>query len=230
MEKILIIEDDNLIAELERDYLEANNFEVEIENNGKSGLIKAKNHKYDAILLDIMLPEINGFEIAREIRKSSLVPILMITAKKEEIDMVRGFGIGVDDYILKPFSPSELVARVKAHLSIHQKLTSRTCITDLKVFIFDNLKVIPDSYQVYKDDNEIILTNKEFELLLFLINNKNIVLSKDVLFDKIWGVDSFGDTATVAVHINRLRDKIEDDSSNPKFIQTVWGAGYKFKA
>lgn len=229
MKKILIVEDDKMIAELERDYLEANNFLVEIENDGAKGLEQALNNDYDALLLDIMLPQVNGFEIARQIRINSLVPIIMVTAKKEEIDMVRGFGLGIDDYVTKPFSPSELVARVKAHLNMHEKLGNDKK-SNLDKLVFNELIIYPQTYQVFKNNKEIILPNKEFELLLFLVQNKNIVFSKEKLFDRIWGLDSLGDTATVAVHINRIREKIEDDSTNPKYIQTVWGAGYKFKA
>lgn len=178
MRRILIIEDDNLIAELERDYLEASDFFVNIENDGKKGLDTLINGNYDALILDIMLPSLNGFEIAREIRKTSLIPIIMVTAKREEIDMVRGFGIGIDDYVLKPFSPSELVARVKTHLNIHEQLNNSKNDKTIEKLIFDELIIIPQSYQVFKNGKEIILTNKEFELLLYLAKNKNIVCSK----------------------------------------------------
>ncbi|MDY4544984.1 MAG: response regulator transcription factor [Bacilli bacterium] len=229
MRRILIIEDDNLIAELERDYLEASDFFVNIENDGKKGLDTLINGNYDALILDIMLPSLNGFEIAREIRKTSLIPIIMVTAKREEIDMVRGFGIGIDDYVLKPFSPSELVARVKTHLNIHEQLNNSKNDKTIEKLIFDELIIIPQSYQVFKNGKEIILTNKEFELLLYLAKNKNIVCSKEKLFDQLWGLDAYGELATIPVHINRIREKIEDNPNNPKYIQTVWGAGYKFK-
>ncbi len=227
MRSILIIEDDILIAELERDYLEASNYKADITTNGKEGLEKALTNKYDLILLDLMLPSKNGFEICKEIRKVSNVPIIMVTAKKEDIDIIRGFGLGSDDYVIKPFSPAQLIARVRAHIDRHEKLTNNFLRKREIIEIYD-LKIDTSSHRVFIRNKEIILANKEFELLCFLASNPNIVFSKENLFDKIWGEDIVGDLNTVAVHINRLREKIEDDSSSPIYIETVWGAGYRF--
>lgn len=230
MKHILIIEDDKAIAELERDYLEIGGFDTEIAMDGEGGLKLVENNEYDLILLDLMLPNIDGFELCREIRKKRDIPILMVTAKKESIDKIRGLGLGADDYIVKPFDPAELVARVNAHLSRYDRLTSIERSTSQREIVIDKLRILPDAWRVYLDDEEIKLTNKEFELLLFLASNPNIVFTKERLFDRIWGMDAMGDVATVIVHINRLREKIEIDSSNPNYIETVWGAGYRFKA
>lgn len=231
MRKILIIEDDELIAQLERDYLEINGFETEIAVNGDEGLELALNKEFDLILLDLMLPSKDGFQICREIRKTKEIPIIMVTAKKESIDKIRGLGLGADDYIVKPFDPSELVARVNAHLSRYDRLTTvdKKDDSELGVINFGRVKILTQAWRVYVDDKEVKFANKEFELLLFLATNPNIVFSKPTLLDRIWGLDCFGDVATVTVHINRIREKIEEDSSNPKFIETVWGAGYRFK-
>ena len=231
MRKILIIEDDELIAELERDYLEINGFETEIAMTGDKGLELALNKEFDLILLDLMLPSKDGFQICREIRNSKEIPIIMVTAKKESIDKIRGLGLGADDYIVKPFDPSELVARVNAHLSRYDRLTTveKKEDTELGVINFGRLKILTQAWRVYVDEKEVKFANKEFELLLFLATNPNIVFSKTTLLDRIWGLDCFGDVATVTVHINRIREKIEVDCSNPKFIETVWGAGYRFK-
>lgn len=231
MRRILIIEDDKLIAELERDYLEISGFETEIAMNGEEGLNLALNKEFDLILLDVMLPNKDGFEICREIRNSKEIPILMVTAKKESIDKIRGLGLGADDYIVKPFDPSELVARVNAHISRYDRLISseKKRESELGIIKFGRLKILTNAWRVYVDDKEVKFANKEFELLLFLATNPNIVFSKTTLLDRIWGLDSYADVATVTVHINRIREKIEEDSSNPKFIETVWGAGYRFK-
>lgn len=229
MEKILIVEDDELIAELERDYLEANGFETEISFDGIDGEKKAKNGNYDALLLDVMLPGKTGFDVCRELRKSLHLPIIMVTAKKEDIDKIRGLGLGADDYLVKPFSPAELVARVKSHIHIHSLLLDSKEEPAEAEIRYGELSIFPKSRRVYLNKKEIILVNKEFELLLFLAENPNIVFSKDHLFDRIWGMDSMGDTATVTVHINRLRDKLRKKSSKRQFVETVWGAGYRFK-
>ena len=231
MKRILIIEDDKSIAELERDYLEINHFETAISMDGKSGLSMALSEDFDLILLDLMLPGIDGFEICRTIRSQKDIPILMVTAKKEDIDKIRGLGLGADDYIVKPFSPGELVARVNAHLSRYDRLTKKGESSELHSaeLVIGNLRILPEAWRVYVRSKEVKLTNKEFELLLFLATNPNMVFTKDKLFDRIWGMDSLGDTATVTVHINRIREKIEEDSANPRYIETVWGAGYRFK-
>ena len=231
MKRVLIIEDDKSIAELERDYLEISNLESVIAMDGKTGLDTALAEDFDLVLLDLMLPGMDGFEVCRKIRSNKDIPILMVTAKKEDIDKIRGLGIGADDYIVKPFSPSELVARVNSHLSRYDRLTKKDQDAELHAaeMMIGNLRILPEAWRVYIGDKEVKLTNKEFELLLFLATNPNMVFTKDRLFDRIWGLDSLGDTATVTVHINRIREKIEEDSSNPRYIETVWGAGYRFK-
>ncbi len=230
MEKILIVEDDELIAELERDYLEANGFETDMAFDGSEGERKAKTGSYDAILLDVMLPGKTGFDICRELRRSLRLPILMVTAKKEDIDKIRGLGLGADDYLVKPFSPAELVARVKSHIHIHRLLTeSKEVKPEEEAITYQNLTILPKSRMVYLDKKEVVLVNKEFEILLFMAENPNIVFSKDTLFDRIWGMDSMGDAATVTVHINRLRDKLGKGASQRQYIETVWGAGYRFR-
>ena len=228
MSKILIVEDDDLIADLERDYLEANGFEVTVVYDGIEGEKEALSGQYDTLLLDVMLPGKTGFDVCREVRKHSSLPIVMVTAKKEDIDKIRGLGLGADDYIVKPFSPAELVARVKSHIQIHKLLLERQETKEETGITYGKLTVYPKSRRVLISGEEVILVNKEFELLLFLADNPNIVFSKDTLFDRIWGMDAMGDTATVTVHINRLRDKLEKVDKDCQFIDTVWGAGYRF--
>ncbi len=230
MEKILIVEDDELIAELERDYLEASGYEVVLAFDGEAGLREFQKG-CDAAVLDIMLPKKNGFELCREIRKTSDIPILLVTAKKEDIDKIRGLGLGADDYVVKPFSPAELVARVKAHIGIHARLGQREQGSrQEECLAFGDLKIYPKAYRVFLKDKEIALANREFELLLFLASNPNIVFSKETLFERIWGMDALGDSATVMVHVNRIREKLKDPSDDREYIQTVWGAGYRFCA
>lgn len=229
MSRVLIIEDDELIAELERDYLKASGFEVEIALNGAEGLKRALSEPYDSLLLDLMLPGKNGFDICREIRKQSNVPVLMVTAKKEDLDKIRGLGVGADDYLVKPFSPVELVARVRSHIQIHERLLDQKKEEDAHVLVFENLSIHPQERRVYLNEDEIFLSNKEFEMLLFLAENPNIVFSKERLFDKIWGFDAVGSMATVTVHINRLREKLNDNHAIHPFIETVWGVGYRFR-
>lgn len=231
MKKILIVEDDHLIAEIERDYLEINGYEVEIALEGREGLRLAKEKDYDLLILDLMLPGISGFEICREIRKEKEVAIIMVTAKKEDIDKIRGLGLGADDYVVKPFSPAELVARVKAHISIHERLlkAAKGGDSEGEDIVYRNLRICPLSRRVYINEREIVLTNKEYELLLFLAENPNVVFSKETLFDRIWGMEAMGDSATVTVHINRLRDKMDADEKDESYIETVWGAGYRFQ-
>lgn len=228
MSKILIIEDELSIAELERDYLELNDFEVEIETNGLKGLEKALDEEYSLILLDLMLPEVDGFEICRQIREKKDIPIIMVTAKKNDIDKIRGLGLGVDDYVTKPFSPSELVARAKAHISRYERLVGSTALKN-DVIEIRGLKIDKTDRRVYVDNEEKVFTNKEFDILCFLASNPNKVFSKDELFSKIWNMDSIGDIATVTVHIKKIREKIEFDTSNPQYIETVWGVGYRFR-
>lgn len=228
MKKILIIEDDQSIAELQRDYLEAEGFQVDIEDDGEKGLSKGLTEPYDLYILDLMLPNMNGFEICRQIRKQKDVPVIFVSARKDDVDKIRSFGLGADDYLVKPFSPSELVARVKGHLTRYEQLIGKQVIRKNKIIV-GNIHIDVDNRQVLINNEEIILTSKEFDLLLFLVNNPNHVFSKNELFEKIWGIDAIGDISTVTVHIRKLREKIEMDSSNPQHIETIWGAGYRFK-
>lgn len=233
MKKILIIEDDELIADLEKDYLEVSNYEVDVVQDGEKGYKQAQATKYDLIILDVMLPNMDGFEICKQIREKSLVPIIMVTAKKTDIDKIRGLGFGADDYMVKPFSPAELVARVRSHINIHEKLIQEAVGMQEErknnLIQEKDLKIDTLSHRVFIHDKEVTLANKEYELLTFLAKNKNIVFSKESLFDKVWGFDAIGDVSTVTVHINRIREKIEEDISSPTYIETVWGAGYRFK-
>jgi DNA-binding response OmpR family regulator len=229
MKKILIIEDDSAIAAIERDYLEINNFIVEIAEDGITGMEKAKSADFQLILLDLMLPGADGFTICRHLREHLDIPILMVTAKQDDIDKIRGLGLGADDYIIKPFSPSELVARVKANIAQYERLKGGGETLTSEVLI-RNIRINTKTRRVYLKEQELELKNKEYELLLFLVKNADMVFSKEALYEKIWGYDALGDNATVAVHINRLREKIEEDPSSPQYIQTVWGAGYRLKA
>jgi DNA-binding response OmpR family regulator len=226
VKKILIVEDDPAIAELERDYLEANNFAVDIAVDGMTGLTSAVNNPYDLILLDIMLPKMDGFQVCRELRKHKEIPILMVSAKREDVDKIRGLGLGADDYVIKPFSPSELVARVKAHINRYERLSGKTAKEELLV---GALRIELQTHRVFVGNKEITLTNKEFELLVFLAENLGIVFNKETIFERVWGLEAAGDTATVMVHINRLREKIEPDPTKPVYIETVWGVGYRMK-
>ena len=228
MEKILIIEDDAAIAAIERDYLAIEHFEVEIAPDGVMGIEKALRGGFDLILLDLMLPGIDGFAVCRKLREELDIPILMVTARREDIDKIRGLGLGADDYIEKPFSPSVLVARVKAHLAQYARLKKTDQVVSVQITI-GGIIINTDTHRVYVDDREIELKNKEYELLLFLAQNADIVFNRETLYERIWGMDGLGDSATVAVHINRLRDKIEKDPGNPRYIQTVRGAGYRLK-
>lgn len=228
MRKILIVEDDLSIAELERDYLEIEGFSVEIEEDGATGLKRALHEDFHLIILDLMLPNQSGFEICREIRKVKDTPIMIVSAKKEDVDKIRGLGLGADDYMVKPFSPSELVARVKAHLSRYNRLVERK-ESEKNTLTIGHILIDKEDHRVYVHSKEVITTAKEYDLLLFFASNPNRVLSKEQLFEKIWGFDAYGDISTVTVHIRKLREKIELDSSNPQHIETIWGAGYRFK-
>lgn len=227
MQKILIIEDDMDIAELERDYLEANGFSVEIVGDGALGEKRALEADVDLILLDIMLPGMDGFQVCRKVREARNIPILLVSARQEDVDKIRGLGLGADDYIVKPFSPSELVARVKAHLQRYLQLTGKK--DGPHVLQRGALTIDRDGHRVFLDGREVPMPNKEFALLLFLAENPGVVFSKETLFERIWGETSLGDTATVSVHINRIREKIEPSTTRPIYIETVWGVGYRFK-
>lgn len=226
--KILIIEDETSIAELERDYLEISGFEVDIANNGEEGIDKVLNGEYELILLDLMLPGIDGYEICKEIRKTEETPIMMVSAKKDDIDKIRGLGMGADDYMIKPFSPSEMVARVKAHIGRYERLVGSKLPKKNMVEIRD-LKMDLNSRKAWVNDNEKNLTAKEFDILHFLAEHPNRVYSKEDIFKEIWGLESMGDISTVTVHIKNIREKIETDSSRPQFIETIWGVGYRFR-
>ena len=232
MKKILIIEDDIDIAELERDFLQIEGYDVTIATDGLEGYKLAKSEKFDLILLDLMLPNMNGYEICRGIRGEVDVPIIMVTAKGEDTDKVRGLGLGADDYISKPFSSTELIARVKANLAQYERLRSgNKGVSDKRSDELQagSISINLSTHRVYVKGVEVELKHKEYELLKFLISNPDIVFSKEHLYERIWGLDAFGDLKTVAVHINRLREKIEKDPQSPVHLQTVWGAGYRFK-
>ena len=228
MSKVLIIEDEEAIAELEKDYLELSGFDVEIENDGLSGLTKALEKDFDMYILDLMLPGVDGFEICKKIREEKNTPILMVSAKKDDIDKIRGLGLGADDYITKPFSPSELVARVKAHLARYERLIGSS-VQENEMIEIRGLKIDKTARRVYINDEEKTFTTKEFDLLTFLAENPNHVFKKEELFNRIWDMESLGDIATVTVHIKKIREKIEFNTSKPQYIETIWGVGYRFK-
>lgn len=228
MSKILIVEDEEAIADLEKDYLELSDFEVTIENNGDKGLEAVLTGNFDLVILDLMLPGIDGFEVCKRIREEKNIPIIMVSAKKDDIDKIRGLGLGADDYMTKPFSPSELVARVKAHMARYDRLVgSSQKVND--IIEIRGLKIDKTARRVYVDGEERIFTTKEFDLLTFLAENPNHVYSKEELFREIWDMDSIGDIATVTVHIKKIREKIEYDTAKPQYIETIWGIGYRFK-
>jgi DNA-binding response OmpR family regulator len=230
MRKILIVEDDLSIAELQRDYLELADFEVKICTDGVAGLNEIKQNKYDLIILDVMLPKIDGFDILRSMQDYKDIPVLMVSAKKEEIDKIKGLGLGADDYITKPFSPGELVARVKSHLKNYERLKNKFGDkAQNSTIIIRGLELRKDSRQVFINGNEVNLAQKEFELLMYLTQNPNRVFGREELFERIWGLDALGDNATVTVHIGRIREKIESNPSNPQYVETVWGAGYRLR-
>lgn len=228
MSKILIIEDEVAIADLEKDYLELSDFEVEIENSGDTGLAAALAGNFDLIILDLMLPGMDGFEVCKKIREEKNIPILMVSAKKDDIDKIRGLGLGADDYMTKPFSPSELVARVKAHMARYDRLVG-SHQKENNIVEIRGLRIDKTARRVYVDGEEKNFTTKEFDLLTFLAENPNHVFTKEELFREIWDMDSIGDIATVTVHIKKIREKIEYDTSHPQYIETIWGVGYRFK-
>ena len=228
MSRILIIEDEEAIADLEKDYLELSGFEVEVANDGVTGLDKALNEDYNLLILDLMLPGVDGFEICRKVRDEKNTPIIMVSAKKDDIDKIRGLGLGADDYMTKPFSPSELVARVKAHLARYERLIG-SAGEENKVIEIRGLKIDTTARRVWINGEEKPFTTKEFDLLTFLASHPNHVYTKDELFSEIWDMESIGDIATVTVHIKKIREKIEYDTSNPQYIETIWGVGYRFK-
>lgn len=228
MSKILIIEDEEAIADLEKDYLELSEFEVQIENAGDTGLATALAGDFDLVILDLMLPGIDGFEVCKRIREEKDIPILMVSAKKDDIDKIRGLGLGADDYMTKPFSPSELVARVKAHMARYDRLVGAQK-QENDIVEIRGIRIDKTARRVYIDGEEKNFTTKEFDLLTFLAEHPNHVYTKEELFREIWDMDSIGDIATVTVHIKKIREKIEFNTSKPQYIETIWGVGYRFK-
>lgn len=228
MKNILIIEDDSNIAELERDYLQLNGYRTEIMPDGEKGLKKALTGAYDVIIVDLMLPGKSGYEIVQEIRAKFEIPIIIVSAKTEDIDKIRGLGFGADDYLTKPFSAAELVARVKSHIQRYERLMGKKA--SVEIISHKGLEINLSSHKVSVNGKEVILTTKEYELLHFLALNPNIVFTKEQLFDRIWGEEYYGDLATVAVHIQKLRKKIENEPASPQYIETLWGTGYRFNA
>ena len=228
MSRILIVEDEVAIADLEKDYLELSGFEVEIENDGKSGLERALNEDFDLFILDLMLPEVDGFEICRQIREKKNTPILMVSAKKDDIDKIRGLGLGADDYVTKPFSPSELVARVKAHLARYERLIGSN-VPENDIVEIRGIRIDKTARRVWVNGEEKQFTTKEFDLLTFLAEHPSHVFAKEELFREIWDMESIGDIATVTVHIKKIREKIELNTAKPQYIETIWGVGYRFK-
>lgn len=229
MAKILIVEDEMAIADLEKDYLELSDFEVDICNDGDAGLKQALEGDYNLVILDLMLPGIDGFEVCKRIREEKNIPILMVSAKKDDIDKIKGLGLGADDYMTKPFSPSELVARVKAHLTRYERLVGANQKPRNDIVEIRGLRIDKTARRVYVNGEEKSFTTKEFDLLTFLAENPNHVFSKEELFREIWDMDSIGDIATVTVHIKKIREKIDPDTTNPQYIETIWGVGYRFK-
>ena len=228
MSRILIVEDEVAIADLEKDYLELSGFEVEIENDGTKGLERALHEEFDLLILDLMLPGVDGFEICKKIRETKNTPILMVSAKKDDIDKIRGLGLGADDYVTKPFSPSELVARVKAHLARYERLIGSN-MPQNDIIEIRGIKIDKTARRVWVNGEEKQFTTKEFDLLTFLAENPNHVFTKEELFRKIWDMESIGDIATVTVHIKKIREKIEMNTNKPQYIETIWGVGYRFK-
>jgi DNA-binding response OmpR family regulator len=228
MENILIIEDDINIAELERDYLKLNGYKAEVVHDGAQGMQKAVSGIYDVIIVDLMLPNKSGYEIIKEVRKKLEIPVIVVSAKSEDIDKIRGLDYGADDYLTKPFSPAELVARIKSHIKRYERLKGNDVANE--IIVHRGLEINTGAHKVFVNGKEVQMTTKEYELLFFLASNPNIVFSKEQLFDSIWSDEYYGDTATVPVHIQKIRKKVEKDSSNPEYIETLWGTGYRFNS
>ena len=226
MKNILIIEDDINIAELERDYLKLNGYKADIVHDGAQGMQKAVTGAYDVIIVDLMLPNKSGYDIIKEVRKKLEIPVIVVSAKSEDIDKIRGLDYGADDYLTKPFSPAELVARIKSHIRRYERLKGND--TANEVIVHRGLEINTGAHKVFVNGKDVQMTTKEYELLFFLASNPNIVFSKEQLFDSIWSDEYYGDTATVPVHIQKIRKKIEKDPANPEYIETLWGTGYRF--
>ena len=228
MSKVLIVEDEEAIADIEKDYLELSGFTVTTCKDGTTGLAEALDGDYDIYILDVMLPGVDGFEICKRIREVKNTPIIMVSAKKEDIDKIRGLGVGADDYMTKPFSPSELVARVKAHLSRYERLINSSQ-PENDIIEIRGIKIDKTARRVWVNGEEKTFTSKEYDLLTFLAENPNRVFTKEELFREIWDMESVGDIATVTVHIKKIREKIEFNTAKPQYIETIWGVGYRFK-
>jgi DNA-binding response OmpR family regulator len=228
LHRVLIIEDDPNIAELERDYLHLHGYRADIAEDGARGLKMALSGQYDVIVVDLMLPQKNGYEIVKEVRMKYEIPVIIVSAKSEEIDKIRGLDYGADDYLTKPFSPAELTARVKSHIRRYERLQGKS--NNVEVISHKGLEIHTTAHKVYVNGGEVMMTTKEYELLLFLASNPDIVFTKEHLFDSVWGSDYYGDAATVPVHIQKVRKKIEKDPSNPEMIETLWGTGYRFNS
>jgi DNA-binding response OmpR family regulator len=230
MSKILIIEDEAITSELEKDYLELNNYEVDVEYTGEGGLHSALSNEYDIVILDLMLPGIDGFEVCKKIRQEKDIPILMVSSRSDDIDKIRGLGLGADDYLTKPFSPSEMLARVKAHMARYKRLVQTGIKPQNTIIEVRGLRIDKTARRVYVNGQETLFTTKEFDLMSFLAENPNHVYTKEELFREVWDMESLGDIATVTVHIKKIREKIEEDTTKPTYIETIWGVGYRFKA
>ena len=230
MPKILIVEDDQTISKLIAASLSISGYESVPCFDGNEAVHMVRNEEFDLILLDIMLPGLDGFQVMEKIRETG-TPVIFLTAMGDVSDRVKGLKSGAEDYIVKPFSPAELVARVKAHIGIHERLLKKGREKEAyeKAIEVRGLRIDAGARRVFVRGEEVALTNKEFELLLFLAENPNIAFSKETLFDRVWGLDAVGDTATVTVHVNRLREKLEDGTESPDYIETVWGVGYRFR-
>lgn len=230
MTNILIIEDDQSVAELERDYLEINGgFSCTLCTDGTQGLQTALVEDFALVIVDVMLPGLSGFEICRRLREVKDTPVIIISALADDIDKVRGLGLGADDYMTKPFSPSELVARVKSHIQRYERLVGSRERPRPELLKIRGLEIDREARRVWVNGREKNMTGKEYDLLLFLAEHPDTVFSKDRLFDAVWGVENFGDVSTVTVHIKHIRDKIEIDPDHIQYIETVWGVGYRFR-
>jgi len=231
LKRILIIEDDVSIADLEKDYLEVEGFQVDLVHTGTGGLEMGKSKKYDLIIVDVMLPEKNGFEIVRELREVLDIPLFLVTAKDSDIDKIRGLGLGADDFITKPFSPSELVARVKVHIKRYEKFVRKSS-GDLESDMIEVGFLIIDisAHKVIYKNGNINLSAKEFDILVLLASNPNRVFGKEEIYERIWGADFYGDVGTVAVHMKKVREKLGDHKSNDQLIETLWGVGYRLNS
>lgn len=228
MRNILVIEDDLNMAELQRDYLQMTGYTVDIVLDGAQGLQQALTRPYDIIIIDLMLPGKSGYEIIKELRERLEIPLVIVSARSEDIDKIRGLGLGADDYLTKPFSLAELAARIKSHTARYERLMGKK--QAVEIINRGGLEINTASRKVFVNGKENKMRAKEYELLLFLASNPNIVFSKEQLYDAIWGEEYYGDTATVAVHIQKIRKKIEKDPANPKYIETLWGSGYRFNS